>query len=304
MAKILILIGGGERSLKPFLKAAKEFSHEVKGFSFSRLEFLSRPQPALKVDGQDLAEFDLIYLRVVGRRYEDAALVVEYAKEKGITLVDKIFEKEGFIKLPLAKSLEARLLAKVGIPFPLTYFGTLKQIKVKAPKLFGFPFVIKGTTGKQGHAVWSPRNKKELAELVKQLLKKEKRGSRFIAQEFIKASQRDRLLVIGSQVMGAITRPTRWRKRFLGKDAAPGKKQAIFPIPKDEEKLALAASKALGIDIAGVDIIHEDATGKLYVLEVNSAPRWVSLKKETRVKVEEEIVKFLVAVAQKDERNR
>lgn len=294
MAKILILIGGGERPLKAFLQVAKKLGVEVKGASFNRLEFSTEDELRLKVDGEDLANFGLIYLRVVGRRYEDAALVVQYAQEKGVPLVDKIFEKEGFIRLPPPKSLEARLLTKAGIPMPLTYFGSLRQMEKKLPKLFGFPFVIKGTTGKQGHAVWSPRNEKELSRLVKELRGKEKKGGRFIAQQFIKASQRDRLLVIGPRVIGAITRPTRWRKRFLGKKAPPGKREAISPIPKDEEKLALAATEALGIDIAGVDIIREDANGKLYVLEVNSAPRWASLKKETGVKVEEEVIKFLV----------
>lgn len=299
MARILILIGGGERSLEPFLKAGRELGQEVKGASFSRLEFSTAGDLGLRLDGEDLADFDLIYLRVVGQRYEDAALVVQYAREKGIPLVDKVFEKEGLIKLPLAKSLEVRLLTKAGVPVPPTYFGSLRQTKEKGPELFGFPFVIKGTTGKQGHAVWSPRDEEELAELAGQLRKKERKGGRFIAQQFIKASQRDRLLVIGDRVVGAITRPTRWRKRFLGKDAPSGKREAIFPVPRKEEKLALAACQVLGIDIGGVDLIREDTTDNLYVLEVNSAPRWASLKKETGVKVEEEIVKFLIKRARK-----
>lgn len=293
MAKILILIGGGQKPLKPFLEAGKKLGHEVKGASFSRLEFSTANRSGLKINGRDLTDFDIIYLRVVGRRYEDAALVVQYAREKKIPLVDRIFEKEGLIKLPLAKSLEARLLAEAGMPLPKTYFGSLKQIKEKGPKLFGFPLVIKGTAGKQGHAVWSPRNKKELEELVGQLKEGEKGGGRFIVQEFIKASQRNRYLVIGNRVAGAITRPTRWRKRFLGKEASPGKKEVVDPIPEDEKKLALATAGALGIDIAGVDIIREDETGKLYVLEVNSAPRWAAVKRETNIPIEEEIIKFL-----------
>jgi glutathione synthase/RimK-type ligase-like ATP-grasp enzyme len=72
-----------------------------------------------------------------------------------------------------------------------------------------------------------------------------------------------------------------------------GRREAISPIPKDESEIAVMAAKCLQIDIAGVDLLR-DETGKLYVLEVNSAPRWVSLKKDTGIKVEEEILKFLI----------
>lgn len=299
MAKILILIGGGEGPLKPFLEAGEKLGQTIKCASFSRLEFFTQAETSLKIDNFDLADFDLIYIRVVGRRYEDVALVVQYAKEKKIPLVDSIFEKKGFIRLPLPKSLEARLLVEGGVLLPPTYFGSLEQIAKKGPQLFGFPFVIKGTTGKQGHAVWSPRNEKELGKLIEQLMFEEKSGGRFIAQKFIKASQRDRLLIVGNRVLGAITRPTRWRKRFLGKDAAVGRKEVVFPLPEDEKKLALLAAKTLGIEIAGVDLIRENSNGQLYVLEVNSAPRWASIKKDTGVIVEEEIIKFLVERARK-----
>lgn len=299
MAKILIFIGGGKKPLEPFLKAGQKLGCQVKGASFNQLEFIT-PDSGLKVDGQDLTSFDLIYLRVVGRRWEDAALVVQYAKEKGIPLVDRIFEKQGLIKLPLAKSLEARLLSQANLSFPKTFFGSLEKIKEKGPQLFGFPFVVKSTTGKQGHAVWSPRNKEELLALVNQLRPEEKRGDRFLTQEFIKASQRDRLLVIGSKVAGAMTRPTRWRKRFLGKDRQEGTRARIWPLPSKEEQLALKACQVLGIDIGGVDILKEDKTGRLFLLEVNSAPRWASIEKETGINVEEEIIKYLIKRAKKD----
>ena len=42
-----------------------------------------------------------------------------------------------------------------------------------------------------------------------------------------------------------------------------------------------------------VDILHEDTTNKAYVLEVNSAPRWEAIAKDTDVNVEREILRFL-----------
>jgi glutathione synthase/RimK-type ligase-like ATP-grasp enzyme len=176
---------------------------------------------------------------------------------------------------------------------PRTFFSKLKKIKEKGPQIFGFPFVIKGTTGKQGHAVWSPRNEKELTELVDQLAKLERGGKRFIAQEFIKASQRNRVLVVGDKAIAAITRPTRWRRRFTQKERA---RSALMPIPPEDAELAVKAAKSLDIEIGGVDIIHEDDSHQPYVLEVNSAPRWEAIRADTGVNPEHEIVKFLAGL--------
>ncbi len=67
------------------------------------------------------------------------------------------------------------------------------------------------------------------------------------------------------------------------------------PIPALDAELAVKAALAVKIDIGGVDIIHEDESGRPYVLEVNSAPRWSALEKDTGVFVEKEILKYLAS---------
>ena len=292
--KILILTGGGAQHLAPFIKEAEELGLDLTTSSFSRLEYLSGG--ALSIDGVDLVSFDVIYIRVVGKRSEDAALVASYAKENGVRIVDKIYEMSRFIKLPLAKSVEAKVLSEAGIPIPKTYFSKLTNIKEKAGKLLGFPFVIKGTMGKQGNAVWLPKDEKELEGLIDELIYREKEGERFIAQEFIKASERRRIFVVGERAIAAIVRPMRWRKRFIQKvnnEFPEGRREPITKMDEKDEKLSVAASKALGIEIAGVDLIKEDGRGRQFIMEVNSAPRWDSIKKDTGVNVERKILEYL-----------
>lgn len=294
--KILIIVGGGTKHLAPFAVEAKKLGLDVALASFRDLEYSSEKPIRLKVKGEPVESFGIIYIRLVGKRYEDASLLVDYAREKGIKIVDEMYEKSRIIRLPITKSLEAKLLIGAGIAMPRTYFGTLAKIKEVCPDLFGYPFVIKGTQGKQGHAVWSPRNAKELEEIYTELKKDEKTGGRFIAQEFIKASQRRRVFVIGNTAVAAIVRPTRWRKRFIAKVAGEfpeGKREALMPVPEGDAELAVMAAKALGINIGGVDIIHEDASGSAFVLEVNSAPRWDSIAKDTGVNIEKEILNYL-----------
>lgn len=295
--KILVIVGGGVKHLSPFLDAGRELGVDVVCSSFSKLNFItSEGNVKVFVEGIDLAEFSAVYFRLVGRRYEDAALLTYYCRQAGVKLVDSIYESDGVIRIPIPKSIEVKLLVDAGIPVPKTYFGRMKMIRQNAPGILGFPFVIKGTTGKQGNAVWSPTTYEVLDKLVEEFTPKERKGERFIAQEFIKTSQRNRVFVIGDNAVAAITRPTRWRKRFLEKvngEFPEGVKKALDPIPDIDAEIAVKAARAVRIEVGGVDVIHEDATGKPYVLEVNSAPRWAALKKDTGIFIEKEILKYI-----------
>jgi len=269
--------------------------------SFAKLEYTTTgSKVVVSIDGHDIREFAVVYLRLVGKRFEDAALLVKYARENGVRLVDRTYEMDGLIRIPIPKSIETKMLFDAGLPIPKTYFGRMKMIAEVAPDLLGFPFVIKGTTGKQGHAVWSPQTKDELDKLVDEFTPLEKAAKvRFIAQEFIAASQRNRVFVIGNRAIAGITRPTRWRRRFLAKvdgEYPEGTREALNPIPAIDAEIAVKSAQALGVDIGGADIITEDKTGKKYVLEVNSAPRWASLEKDTGLEVEKEIVKYLASL--------
>ncbi len=297
MSKILIVVGGGVKHAEAFVKEGQALGIPVKVVSFSKLGYETGDnETKVTLDGEDVSTYDVIYLRLVGKRYEDCALLVYYARQKGIKLIDSVYEKDGIIRVPLPKSLETKILKDAGLPIPRTIFGRMKEIAEVAPHLLGFPFVIKGTMGKQGHAVWAPKNNKGLQDLVSEFTPKEKNGERFIAQEFIKATQRNRIFVIGGNAIAGITRPTRWRKHFQEKldgQYPEVKKARLDPIPEEDAEIAVHAAQVLGIDIGGADIITDSITGKKYILEVNSAPRWASLKKETGINIEEEIVKYL-----------
>lgn len=301
MAKnILILVGGGTKHLEVFADEGKKLGLNVLCSSFSKLKYeTDSGEVAVKVDDRDILEFEAVYFRVVGRRYEDAALVRTYCRNHNIRIVDRVYETDGLIRIPIPKSIEVKLLVDKGVPVPKTYFGRTSMMLADCPNLYGFPFVIKGTTGKQGNAVWAPKNIEELKELVDKFTPLEREGAaRFIAQEFIKASTRKRIFIIGEKAVSGIVRPTRWRKRFLPKGTKEylGIRESIINVDDEDAELALKASFAVGVDIGGVDIIKEDSTGKNYVLEVNSAPRWASLKKDTGVNMEKEILKYLASL--------
>jgi glutathione synthase/RimK-type ligase-like ATP-grasp enzyme len=58
--------------------------------------------------------------------------------------------------------------------------------------------------------------------------------------------------------------------------------------------MAEAAAKAVGADLAGVDIIR-DVNGQLYVLEVNSMPSWQGLQSVSATDLGQEIADYFLA---------
>ena len=60
--------------------------------------------------------------------------------------------------------------------------------------------------------------------------------------------------------------------------------------------LAVDATKAVGLEIGGVDIIEDKKSRSGYqVLEVNGVPAWRGLQNVSNVNISEVIVKFLIS---------
>jgi len=99
---------------------------------------------------------------------------------------------------------------------------------------------------------------------------------------------------VGSKTIGSISQLTKWRKRVSGYMPKEDEKKIEKYIPDSKmESLAKSAVRAVGIDVAGVDILVDGKTGKSLVIEVNAAPSWKLIKKYCKVNVEYEILKFV-----------
>ena len=115
-----------------------------------------------------------------------------------------------------------------------------------------------------------------------------------LVQEFIKeAGGKDlRLFVINGKVTAAIQR-----------EAAPGEFRAnihqgatatVVRVTADEKKLAVRAAKAMGLAVAGVDIIRSK-TGPL-LLEVNSSPGLEGIEGAT----EKDVAKMMIQAIEQE----
>ena len=92
-----------------------------------------------------------------------------------------------------------------------------------------------------------------------------------------------RVFILRGHVLGAMRRfapAGEWRTNVsLGGRAEPAK------IDFEAEHLALGAAKALGAEIAGVDLVEDLDRGRLTILEVNAVPGWRALSRVTGIDV-------------------
>ena len=166
------------------------------------------------------------------------------------------------------KLFSLQLLIKSGLDIPLTGFANSPiDTNELIEMVGGAPLIVKLLEGSQGRGVVLAETKKA-AQSVINAFKAVK--ANLLVQEFIKeAGGKDlRLFVINGKVSAAIQR-----------EAAPGEFRAnihqggtasVVRPTTEERRLAVKATKAMGLAVAGVDIIRSKTVPLL--LEVNSSP--------------------------------
>jgi RimK family alpha-L-glutamate ligase len=164
------------------------------------------------------------------------------------------------------KLATALMLARSGVPHP----ATAHVVEPTAPASLEPPYVVKPRYGSWGRDVFRCDTKGELERLLASLATRPWfRAHGAVVQEYVGAGARDlRLVVAGGAVIGAIervARPGEWRT-----NVSLGGVRRRAAAPTEARQLALRAVAALGLDLAGVDLLR-GSDGELVVLEVNGA---------------------------------
>ena len=181
-----------------------------------------------------------------------------------------------------------QFLAKKGIALPRTSFAHKADAADDLVRSVGGPpVVVKLLEGTQGVGVVLCETHKA-AESVIQAFRGLK--AHLIVQEFVReANGADlRLLVVGDRVVAGMTRQAA-DGEFRSNLHRGGTAHALKISPA-ERKTAVAACKALGLRVAGVDLLPSDR-GPL-VLEVNSSPGLEGIERATGIDVADRIVSY------------
>lgn len=157
------------------------------------------------------------------------------------------------------------------IPAPTCFPGCKRNVSSaeQAAKLLGWPLVIKENKGSFGAQVYLAHNAKEAERILLHIGEHDCHFQRFIADS---AGKDLRVTVVGGKVICAMERQSGSKQEFRS-NIGQGGTAFARPISPLEEKMALAATAALGLDFAGVDILLGKGENDRYVCEVNSNPQ-------------------------------
>ncbi len=190
------------------------------------------------------------------------------------------------------KFLTLQALAGRGLPVPDTFFANSGALVYNAiNRLGGYPVVAKKLSGRQGAEVFLLTSRQDADRIVDAHLEP---AQGVLVQDFIPPEgRRDlRVLVIGGKISAAaefFPKPGDFRSNFhLG-----GNIRAVS-VSGDIEKLAADSTRAVGLDIAGVDLVV-DAAGAPRVIEVNYAPGFRGLEAATGRDIAAEIIDFTLS---------
>ncbi len=267
------------------VKAALSRGHQVRVIDPLRCYMnITSAKPMVHYKDQMLDDFNVIIPRI-------GASITYYG-----SAILRQFEMMGVYSLNESTSITRsrdklrclQILSRSGIGLPVTSYAHSTKMSEKLIKMVGgAPCVIKLIEGTQGKGVILAETHKA-AESVIDGFRQMK--AHFLVQEFIKESNGCdiRAFVVGDKVVASMMRKARdgeFRSNLhRGGTAIP------VEISEEEAELAVNAAKALGLNVAGVDLLRS-WRGPL-VLEVNSSPGLQGIETSTGLDIATMIIEY------------
>jgi ribosomal protein S6--L-glutamate ligase len=253
-------------SNRRIIEAAEEKGHDI--------EFLNIKDCYIKLDGENpemhyrggrvLSDFDAIIPRIRPSATFYGCALTRHFEAMGVYCLNSASS----ITKSRDKLFALQLLINNGLPIPVSGFANSPLDTEELINMVGgAPLIVKLLEGTQGKGVVLAETKKAAESLINAF---KSLKANILVQEFIKEANGEdiRCFVVNGKVIASMKRT-----------AAPGEFRAnihmggsasFIKISNEEKRVALLATKTMGLKVAGVDIIRGQK-GPL-LLEVNSSP--------------------------------
>lgn len=233
-----------------------------------------------------LEHSDLIIVRGIFKNTKQIATLLEKLKK-----THKVFDNNfSFHKYSINKSKDIQKLMSADIKMPKTWFFDTWDSVLNHEKSFTYPLVAKAVRTGKGMNIYKLENGDELRKFVDEKLQIASAQS-YLFQEYIKYTHDLRVLVIGDKffTMKRIPPAGDFRANFsIGGSVEP------FKIDEDIKKLATKACEAVGLEIAGVDILITES-GEKFILEVNHTPGFLGMEKALSINIAFEYLSHILS---------
>jgi ribosomal protein S6--L-glutamate ligase len=273
-------------STQRIVQAAEKRKHTVEIINHTKCDIvIEKKNPVVYYKGKKVEHVDAVIPRIgASVTFYGTAVVRQFEMMRCFTTTESMALVRSRDKL---RSLQ--ILSRAGLGLPKTIFTNYsKNVAGIVDQVGGAPVIIKLLEGTQGIGVILAETKKAAESVIEAFNNLQ---ARVIVQEFIKeAGGADiRAIVIDGRVVGAMKR--QGKEGEFRSNLHRGGTAEVIELTDEEETAAIKAAKAMGLGIAGVDML-QSARGPL-ILEVNSSPGLEGIEKATGKDIAREIIKYI-----------
>ena len=240
--------------------------------------------------GKSIDDFDVIMPRLSRTTARYGMEVVAHFEWVGIPVINR----SKAIATARHKFRSLRILAQHGLPIPPSLtVGSSEFLEDTVAEMGDYPFILKPFYGTHGRGIMLLDTPTSLTSAVDALCDLH---HDYIIQPFItEAGGVDiRILVVGGEAIAAMKRsapPGEFRANIH-----KGASGETVTLPERYDRLAIEATAALELEIAGVDLL-ETNNGPV-ILEVNPSPGFEELESATGINIASLIIQFAAKFAQ------
>jgi ribosomal protein S6--L-glutamate ligase len=273
-------------STKRLVEAAKKRKHTVEIINHTKCDIvIEKKNPCIYYKGKRLEHTDAVIPRIgASVTFFGTAVVRQFEMMRVFTTT----ESQALVR-SRDKLRSLQVLSRAGLGLPKTIFTNYsKNVTEIVEQAGGAPIIIKLLEGTQGIGVILAETNKAAESVIEAFNNLQ---ARVIVQEFIKeAGGADiRVFIVDGQVVGAMKR--QGKEGEFRSNLHRGGNATVIELSDEEEIAALKAAKAMGLGIAGVDML-QSARGPL-ILEVNSSPGLEGIELATGIDIATSIIKYV-----------
>lgn len=286
--KIAILSNGNANySTRRLVAEAEQRGHTVRVIKYKNC-YLSLEEKHSNVyyKGEKLSGFDAIIPRISNGMTRYGCAVVRQLEMQGMWTASSSIA----ITRARDKLRSQQILAKAGVDTPKTLVSRNTTDIDDLLEQIGLPVIIKLASGTHGNGVVLAETKKAAKSALQAFYLYNEDGTNILLQEYVKESAGTdiRAFVVGSRVVASMKRQS--LDDDFRSNLHKGGEGASVKLTPEEKRIALKAAKAMGLHIAGVDLMRSNH-GPM-VLEVNASPGF-GIEKVTGRNVAEKIIDYV-----------
>lgn len=273
-------------STRRLLEAGEECGHEVRVFDHTKLYIVNESrEPSIYYGKEKVTDIDAVIPRIgASVTFYGASIIRQFEMQKIFSTVKSVALTRSRDKL---RSIQ--ILSRENLGIPKTAFArSPKDIPHLIRTVGGAPLILKVLEGTQGLGVVMAETQKAAKSVIEAFMGMDKS---ILVQEFIKeAGGADiRAFVVNGRVVGAMKR--QGKEGEFRSNLHRGGSSSKIKLKRREASAAVKAANAMGLSIAGVDMLQSDR-GPL-ILEVNSSPGLEGIEKSTGTDIAKEIIHYI-----------